>query len=85
MGKNFLKPLTLKNIGKKKHVKYHFQVIVKTFNGKKEKQTNIPWKGDLLSVFVSRSTNRTSMAQGFLRWVWTQGRSPHAPGIPKNV
>ena len=40
----------------------------------------------LLSVFVFRPTNRTSMAQGlFFRWVRAQGRSPHTPGISKNA
>ena len=36
-------------------------------------------------VFVFHPTKRTSMAQGFYRWVRRQGRSPDTLGIPKNA
>ena len=37
------------------------------------------------SVFVVRPTNRTSVAQGFFRWVQVLGRSPDTPGGSKNA
>ena len=37
------------------------------------------------TVFVFQPTNQMSMAQAFLRWVQAQGRTPHAPGILKNI
>ena len=37
------------------------------------------------ALFVDRPTNRTSVAQGLLRWVWTQCRRLDTPGGSKNV
>ena len=50
---------------------------------KKKKNANQALKANQ-AVFVLGPTNWTSMAPGFLRWVRAQGRSPNAPGIPKN-
>ena len=39
----------------------------------------------MLTVFVLRHTNWTSMAQGLFKVGPTPGSSPDAPGIPKNA
>ena len=39
----------------------------------------------LLSVSVARPTNRTSVAQSLLRWVWAKDHIPDTPGVSKNA
>ena len=48
--------------------------------------SNTYLRSSIVKVFVGRPTLRASMAQGlFFRWDRAQGRSPHAPGVPKNA
>ena len=50
-----------------------------------EKSPGDIWKLAVTPVFVARSTKRTSVAQGLLRWVRRQDRCPDSAGIPQNA